>query len=103
MIQNSLNLNVDKTNMMIIGNPKSIANLGNVKIHINGCPINRVNCMKILGLLIDDKLQFTTHSESVSKKCNSILWKLFPIQNVLSIQSKTLLINAYIMSIINYA
>lgn len=63
---NKLKLNTIKTKYMIIGN-KNTQNLQN-KIYINGTEIERVTEIKYLGIMIDEKLQFSKHCESMEKK-----------------------------------
>jgi hypothetical protein len=99
---NRLKLNVNKTQMLIVGRPKQLAKLSNCDIKLEDEIINRVHEMKVLGIILDDKLDFTTQTTSVSKKCNSILAMLFPLRDIISSKCKTILINALIMSIINY-
>ena len=50
---NRLCLNISKTNYMIFGNRRITAY---ICVRINKEKINRVNCIQLLGVVIDDKL-----------------------------------------------
>jgi hypothetical protein len=102
MQMNNLKLNVNKTQMLIIGRPTQVSKLNNPEIIFQNEVVNRVYEMKVLGIIIDDKLEFTSHTSNVSKKCNGILAMLFPLRDILSFKCKSILVNALIMSIINY-
>jgi hypothetical protein len=102
MKTNQLQLNINKTVMIIIGRPSQLAKINECEISFENSKITRVNELKVLGIIINDKLNFTTQTTSVSKKCNSILAMLFPLRDIISSKCKTILINALVMSIINY-
>ncbi len=102
MQTNQLKLNVNKTVMLIVGRPAQVAKMNECEIIFQNSIVKRVNELKVLGIILDDKLDFTTQTTSVSKKCNSILAMLFPLRDIISSKSKTILVNALIMSIINY-
>ena len=48
-------------------------------------------------------MDFKLHANHVAKKCNAFLFSYYPIQRLLSYESKLLLIDAYVLSSINYA
>lgn len=58
--------------------------------------------IKILGLIIDSSLEWTEHIQSLTKKCNSVLWSLYPIQKLLTVNNRKEIANAYILSKISY-
>ena len=60
-----LKLNSLKTKFMIIGDSNSN---NNVIVSIDGQPIERVNKIKYLGVIIDDRLTFKDHCEYIAKK-----------------------------------
>ena len=88
---------------MFIEKPKILKQISNFCIIFNGLPIQCVPSIKILGVIIDDKLEWTTQINYVSKRCNNIITSLYPLKNVLKCASKIIIINAYVLSIINYA
>ena len=63
---NRLSLNIDKTNFMIFrpkGKKESCPT-----IHINGSSIQEVDDAKFLGIIIDNKLNWTEHIKCISRK-----------------------------------
>ena len=72
---NKLSLNVTKTNYMIFSNKKIVSN---VCVKINDDNIERVECTKFLGIMIDSKLTWKTHIVNVKRKlskCLAILYR----------------------------
>ena len=63
-------LNIDKTSFMIFTH----SNIQNtpVSVSIRGSEIIKTNCTKFLGLHIDDKLNYNSHSIKLSKKLSCI-------------------------------
>ena len=63
---NRLSLNIDKTDFMIF-RPKN-RNDSNPNIMINGSQINQVDNAKFLGVILDDKLNWSNHTNHVVRK-----------------------------------
>lgn len=63
--QNKLKLNVKKTKCMIINSRRR---LSDVQVFINGDEIERVDCMKYLGVMIDSKLTLNENAIYACKK-----------------------------------
>jgi hypothetical protein len=103
MSKNRLSLNVNKTKMLIIGRPNQLQKTEELEIKFEGTNVQRVTELKILGVMLDDKFDFTSNTSIVSRKCNGLLRMLFPLRDVLSVKCKSIIINAIIMSILNYA
>ncbi|CAL8082607.1 unnamed protein product [Orchesella dallaii] len=57
----------------------------------------------MLGLYIDETLTFSEHCMHVLKKCYASLSKIYQLKRMLSFDSKKILIDALIMSVIRYA
>jgi hypothetical protein len=65
--------------------------------------IKRVYVTKVLGVLIDDCLSWVPQTNTVAQKCRNILWSLYPLKGCLSVDSKKLLVDALVNSILFYA
>ena len=65
---------------------------------------NQEQCLrkKLLGVIIDNKLDFTEHLTTACKKTNLKLHALNRISRFLSPEQYVLIINAYIKSLFNY-
>jgi hypothetical protein len=67
LCNNEMALNVNKTKSMCITLKKNIT-LENCKILINSTEIEIVDCIKYLGVYIDNKLKFHKHCDYICKK-----------------------------------
>jgi len=72
-----LKLNVGKTKYMIIS---SRTFQGDCHISIDNERIDRVNEIKYLGVVIDDKLKFNSHINTVIKKNGEKIWDYVPFE-----------------------
>lgn len=102
MNTNQLKLNIDKTKYIVICKPNQSNCLAALNVTVNSTNIERVKTMKILGVTIDERMSWTNHTRKVVSKCSHVLSMLFPLRDLLSVQMKKVLVNAYLMSILNY-
>ena len=69
---NKLTLNTSKTEFMLIGSRQRIRTFHSFPtLTINETPIKRVDCVKSLGLNIDENLSWNKHIDKISKKIAS--------------------------------
>ena len=75
---NKLNLNVAKTEFMVIRSRQKLQSLNDftLNIHIDSVSINQSNQSKSLGLIIDENLSWKAHIHEISKKVSSCLGAL---------------------------
>jgi len=99
---NLMELNLTKTQMVIVGAPRIVKALGTLSVKVKDIVITSTRSIKSLGLLIDDELSWAHNVNNVTKRCNSILWSLYPIQHMLTTYNRKIIINAYLMSKIRY-
>ena len=94
---NFLVLISDKCRFMILGRPNPLPNFKckNIKIK-NSFP------EKLLGFIINNKLDFTEHLNAVRKKANPNLYAPNKISRFLSPEQHVLVINTYIKSLFKY-
>ena len=78
---NKLNLNIAKTEFMMIGSRQRLnVNVdGHINITINDQPIKKVNEMETLGMTIDQHLTWSKHVEEKSKK---ISWAIGALKRI---------------------
>ena len=67
---NRLVLNYNKTNFMVMGNPRE-SSISCIKPYINNNQLNRVYSTKILGIEFDHNLKFDKHINKLVKELNS--------------------------------
>lgn len=68
LYNNLLSINVDKTKLMIFHSPHRPIITPLTLLLINGKPIEKVNSIKYLGLIIQDTLKWNAHIDNVIKK-----------------------------------
>jgi len=100
MSNNSVSLNIDKTQLLIIGRPFNLAKLRNTEIFINGKSITRISSIWIiLGEVFDETMSWT---QKVIKSCNSALYSILPFKKTLTANSRKIFVNALTISHIHY-
>jgi len=88
--------------MIIIGKPTVVKSLGTVSVKIGKGTITSVNQIKSLGLIIDSELKWLEHVKLKIRDGNYVLWSLYPMQSSFSEMNLKLIVNAYILPVINY-
>jgi len=79
---NSLCLNIAKSNFMLFSRQKNTKTLAE-KVLIGNEIIQQVTCTKFLGILIDDKLQWSSHINHIKSKLVSSLFAIVKVKNFL--------------------
>jgi len=95
-------LNLKKTQFMVIGNPRLVHALGSLKIRIDDAELESVSEMTCLGLKIDHQLTWSNHVNKIQKSCNATLFALYPLERLLTPETKKVLVNALILPILSY-
>ena len=70
--------------------------------NVKNITIKNSDPIKLLGVIIDNKFDFTEHLNTVCKKANLMLHALNRITRFSSPEQHVLIINAYIKSLFNY-
>jgi len=97
-----MQLNVEKTQMILIGSPAVIKSIGSVSVEVGGHVITSVDKIKSLGLIIDSELKWLDHVKLKTREGNSVLWSLWPMQSSISEFNRKLIVNSYILPVISY-
>ena len=97
---NKMIVNPDKFQAIIIDKTKS--DHTNEQIAIDNQQIKAVSSVKLLGVQLDDKLNFDSHISSICKSAANQLNALIRLKDFLGFQEKKVLINSYIISNFNY-
>jgi hypothetical protein len=74
-----------------------------LKFLLDNKKIKRVTKLKILGITIDENLNFNEQTINVRKKCNATLSNLNTIKGLFDQKSKTMFFNAFVNSSLNYS
>ena len=78
MNQNKLNLNVSKTNFVLFNRSKQPVS---ISLQYNNTNLERTDVIRYLGVLIDDKLNFSAHITFVKNKLINCLWAICKLKN----------------------
>jgi hypothetical protein len=100
MNYNKLVLNVEKTKYMIIKRSKTIDE--NIEIKWNNNNIMRVKEIKYLGVIIDEKLKFTSHLKFVKDKMHNKLAIFRRLDSKLNAETKILMYKSLVAPHIDY-
>ena len=80
---NMLSLNIAKTNYLLFPSSKLVNVGGNMKLYAGADEIIRNECCKFLGIIIDDKLGWLDHINSINIKLSRSLYILNSVKNML--------------------
>ena len=80
---NKLSLNIKKTSYIMFGFKHLPNTCNNLKLNIDGCEIEKVECTKFLGVYIDSKLNWKTHAEHITIKISKGLGVIGRARNIL--------------------
>jgi hypothetical protein len=100
-----LSINPSKTKSIIIGNPKlrGLLDVGNLPvISVCGSSIEYSKCVRILGVLIDDRLNWNDHVTNVSNKVFAGMHQLKRVKKFLPQSVKAVLISSLILPLFDY-
>ena len=93
-------VNPDKFQVIKIDKKKGDHTNENVVIYNK--QIKTVTSVKLLGIQLDDKLNFNPHISSICKSAANQVNSLIRLQKFLSFEEKKILINSYVMAKFNY-
>ena len=96
---NLLKVNCDKYQAMVLGNPKGERN---TDLDISGEKVEQSQHIKILGVTLDENLNFKDHLRSVCKKVASKIGVIRRLKNLIPVNAKLLLYKSAIMPHLTY-
>ena len=99
---NSLKMNPNKTDFMVVGTKPSLKEIRNFNISIAGSDICPSTSVKILGVVIDRHLTWEPHISSIVRRCNAILVSLFKIRHHFTPDVMKILVQVHVFPHIIY-
>ena len=93
-------INPDKFQAIILDKKKS--NLRNIPLTIDNQTVKLVPSVELLGIDLDDKLNFNLHISNICRSSANQLNALIQLKSYLSLNAKRILINSYIISNFSY-
>ena len=100
MKDHHLQLNLSKTELLLIPAKESICHNINLKMDSATVAPNKV--AKNLGVMIDDHLSFSNHIASVARSCRFMLYNIQKIRPYLTQHAAQLLVQAMVISRLDY-
>ena len=94
---NKLTLNVEKTINLNLGF-KTMMNLR----RLNNATLKKSNEVKCLGVLLDNKLDFKKHINSVAAKTTKFTGLFYKLRSILSIKQLVLVYKSFVQPVIQY-
>lgn len=103
-IRNDMVVNVPKTKALFISSRNAANKIleNHPDIRLSKDIIQISTSEKLLGVYIDNSLSWAVQVENTIKKCNSLLFLLERIKRYLSIHTRKLFFNAYVLPHIDY-
>ena len=95
-------VNPDKFQAMILQNSRNSKNYEPVKLEIGSTKIETKNTVKLLGITIDNKLNFEEHISELCRKASLQLNAISRLHRFMGKEQKEALINNFIFSNFNY-
>ena len=93
-------INPDKFQAIILDKKKS--NLTNIPLTIDNQTIKSVPSVELLGIHLDDKLNFNLHISNICRSAANQLNALIRLKSYLNFNAKRVLISSYIIPNFNY-
>ena len=99
---NNMSLHPKKTKCMIIGSKHMLQRSDQLSLKVNGTNLDNVNVQKVLGVFVDNNLNWHAHIDYVCKQINNKISLLKHILYYLSDEMKVLFYNSYIIPVFDY-
>ena len=102
---NHMSLHPKKTKYLIVTTRQKRQNLSDnsTSLFINGAKIEEVDQHKILGVVIDNNLSWSSHISMICNILSKKVFQLSKIKHFLNLNCRRSFFNAYVESYINYA
>ena len=102
MLTDSLKLNDDKSEFLVIGTPQQLAKVNIHCIRVGDCNVSAVSSARNLGSWLDTKLSMATHITKLSGSCFYYLYNIRRLRKCLSRQCAETLVHAFVSARIDY-
>ena len=99
---NKMTINTQKTEVIFFGNHASLKKVGKRTVNYLGTPLKRNDHVKYLGVIFDEKMQWSKHIKNITQKVNFKLGKIKSIAPFLTGNTKKVLVNALVMPYFYY-
>ena len=101
--EHNLTLNEAKSKFLMIGSSQRLKSLEKTSLQICGEFLDKADCYKYLGVIINEALTWSDYVDYISTKVNQRLGILRRIKHLLPIQTRELYIKSMILPLFNYS
>ena len=104
LISNKLTMNMSKTKYMLISNTNvlTIKDRKKFKLTIRKYTLHEVDHIKYLGVILDNKLNWSQHIAYLVTKLSQVAGMLYKVRDILPIKSRIMVYNSLAGSYLNY-
>ena len=99
MLTESLKLNDDKSEFLVIGTPRQFAKVNTHCIRVGDCNVTAVSSARNLGSWFDTKLSMATHITKLSGSCFYYLYIIFGVYGSTSLDGALRLMCMYLCNL----
>ena len=96
MLTDSLKLNDNKSEFLVIGTPQQLAKVNTHCIRVGDCNVSAVSSARNLGSWLDTKLSMATHITKLSGSCFYHLYNIRRLRKFLSRRCAETLVHAFV-------
>ena len=97
-----LKFNPDKSQMILFGNRGVRDGCVDFRVRVGNANIQRVDTVKILGIVMDADMRFTEHVNRLLRVSYGKLKTLYPVRQLLNTEAKLMLCDSLILSVFNH-
>ena len=99
---NKMHINYQKTSCMTLGSRHRLDNSRVLNIKVNDTTISQVSSQKLLGLYIDEHLNWSTHIDHLCKLISSKISLLQQLSNYVPTHAQKLFYQGFILPLLDY-
>lgn len=97
-----MKLNLGKSQLIVFGSASNLSKVGQISIDIGGVKIVSKDQIKSLGLILDSKMSWYNHINSLSRKFHYVARSIYPLKPLMMQRNLILVFNACLISLLNY-
>ena len=104
-VENELQLNMSKTKVIVFGTPNYVNRFnetGISTISVGDAAVSIVSSVRSLGVILDSKLDWKEHVLSLSKRANSLMYRLYLFRRSTTFELRRHLVMSLLFPIVDY-
>ena len=102
LVDSKLSLHVRKTECLLFGSKRRLKGVDSFQVYCDGAPVERVHCVKYLGVLLDESLDGSMHVGKMLKTCAGRLSFLYRKAFLLDRNCRKILCTALVQPYMDY-